>query len=60
MRKIMTATYGGDSGHYHLFDMDGGQELMGTIFVPKGEPIPKFVTVLIHLRAKAKTKQKPS
>ena len=52
MKKTMTATYNGDSEHHHLFDMDGGQKLIGTIFVPKESPIPKFVTIAGRLRKK--------
>ncbi len=62
MGRELTATYAEDSKYYHLFDIDGGQEIVGTIFVPKGKPVPR--TVLIRLRtqeeAEAEAKQKPS
>lgn len=34
-KKSIHATYIGDSKHYHLFHIDGGQGFMGTIYAPK-------------------------
>jgi hypothetical protein len=62
MIRELKATYAGDSEYYHLFDIDGGQELVGTIHVPKGKPVPR--TIMIRLRtqeeAEAEAKRKPS
>ena len=50
MKKEIMATYIGDSKHYHLFHIEGGQRFMGTIYVPKDEPTPRILT--IRLRTK--------
>ena len=50
MGRELTATYAEDSRYYHLFDIDGGQEIVGTIHVPKGKPVPRILR--IRLRTK--------
>ena len=50
MKKEITATYIGDSRHYHLFHIEGGQGFMGTIYVPIDKPTPPILT--IRLRTK--------
>ena len=51
MKKDVTATYDHDSNGYHRFKVDRGQELTGTLCIPKDKPIPDTVT--IRLRTKA-------
>ena len=51
MKKDVTATYDHDSNGYHRFKVDRGQELTGTLCIPKDKPIPDTVT--IRLRSKA-------
>jgi len=58
MKKDVTATYDHDSNGYHRFKVDRGQELTGTLCIPKDKPIPDTVT--IRLRSKAEAEQKSS
>jgi len=51
MKRDVTATYDHDSNGYHRFKVDRGQELTGTLCIPKDKPIPDTVT--IRLRTKA-------
>ena len=51
MKKDVTATYDHDSNGYHRFKVDLGQELTGTLCIPKDKPI--LDTVTIRLRTKA-------
>ena len=51
MKEDVTATYDHDSNGYHRFKVDRGQELTGTLCIPKDKPIPDTVT--IRLRTKA-------
>ena len=60
MEKKIKATYIGDSKHFHFYHIDGGQEFMGNIYVPKGKPVPDTVTIRLRTKAEAEAKQKPS
>ncbi len=60
MGRELTATYAEDSRYYHLFDIDGGQEIVETIHVPKGKPVPRTVTIRLRTKAEAEAKRKPS
>ena len=51
MKKNLTATYDHDVDGYHVFKVDRGQGLTGTLCIPKDKPIPDTVT--IRLRTKA-------
>lgn len=44
MDKI-TASYDQDSKRYHRFIIDGGQAVVGNIYIPKGEDIPDEITI---------------
>ncbi len=57
MKKELKATYVGDSRHYYLFAIDGGKGLTGTIYVPKGKPVPDTVTIRLRSKAEAEAKQ---
>ena len=41
MDNQITATYDSDSKRYHLFLIDMGQVITGTIYVPKNESYPR-------------------
>ena len=58
MKKDVTATYDHDVNGCHRFKVDRGQELTGTLCIPKDKPIPDTVT--IRLRSKAEAEQKSS
>ena len=58
MKEDVTATYDHDANGYHRFKVDRGQELTGTLCIPKDKPIPDTVT--IRLRSKAEAEQKSS
>ena len=51
MKKDVTGTYDHDSNGYRRFKVDRGQELTGTLCIPKDKPVPDTVT--IRLRTKA-------
>jgi hypothetical protein len=55
--KTLTATYDQDSKRFHRFLLDYGQELTGTLYVPKNEPVPDTVT--IHLKTKGEKEERP-
>ena len=55
MKKNLTATYDHDSNGYHRFKVDRGQELTGTLCIPKDKAVPDTVT--IRLRSKAEASQ---
>ncbi|MGA2465522.1 MAG: hypothetical protein ABSH06_14345 [Thermodesulfobacteriota bacterium] len=50
MEKELTAIYDSDSKRFHRFLIDGGQEITGTIYIPKGKEIPE--RVIIQLKTK--------
>ena len=50
MRSEFIATYDRDSKRYHRFLIDEGQEITGTIYIPKDESVPDNLT--IQLRTK--------
>ncbi len=62
MVRELKATYTGDSEYYHLFDIDWGQEIVGTIHVPKGKPVPRILRIRLRTQeeVEAEAKQKPS
>jgi len=47
----ITATFDDDTKRMHRFLIDGGQEVTGAIYIPKGKEIPS--KILIQLRTKA-------
>ena len=53
MKKEINATYIGDSKHYHLFHIEGGQGFMGTIYVSKDEPVPRNLTIRLRTKVEA-------
>ena len=54
MKKI-TATYDQDSKRYHRFIIDEGQEVVGNVYIPKGQEIPGEITISL----KTKVDQEP-
>ena len=48
--KPITATYDRDSKRYHRYIIDEGQGVVGNIYIPKGDDIPK--QAVINLRVK--------
>lgn len=50
MEKEFTAIYDKDSKRFHRFLIDGGQEITGTIYIPKGKEIPE--RVIVRLKTK--------
>ena len=57
MKKELKATYVGDSRYYYLFAIDGGKGLTGTIYIPKGKPVPDMVTIRLRNKAEVEAKQ---
>ena len=49
-KEKLTATFDGDSKRYHRFIIDEGQGIVGMVYVPKGEDVPREVA--IELRTK--------
>ncbi len=50
------ATFDKESRRYHRFIIDEGQEIVGTIYVPRGEDVPDVVET--HLCTKAETAER--
>ena len=48
--KKLIATYDQDSKRYHRYIIDEGQGIVGNIYIPKEDDIPK--QVVINLRVK--------
>jgi hypothetical protein len=58
MENELMATYNGDSRHYHFLDIDKGQGVMGTIYVPKDKPVHQTRTIRLRkLGPRPKDKQ---
>ena len=49
-KKEITATFDQDSKRYHRYIIDEGQDVVGTIYIPKGKEIPKEVTVKLRVK----------
>jgi len=49
-KKEVIATFDQDSKRYHRYIIDEGQEVVGTIYIPKGKEIPKEVTVKLRVK----------
>ena len=60
MIRELNATYAGDSEYYHLFDINGGQEIVGTIHVPKGKPVPRILRIRLRTKDESEAEQKTS
>lgn len=47
----VTATYDRDSKSYHMYIVDDGQGIVGTIYIPKdNDSIPKEVVVKLRVK----------
>ncbi len=55
MEKELTATYDQDSKRFHRFTVDGGQEIIGSIYVPKGSTVPDLINIRLRTKAEKKT-----
>ena len=53
MKKDVTATYDHDSNGYHRFKVDRGQELTGTLCIPKDRAVPDTVTIRLRTKVEA-------
>jgi hypothetical protein len=49
MEKV-TAVYDQDSKRYHRFIIEDGQGVVGTIYISKGEEVPKELTVVLQTK----------
>lgn len=50
MNEKIIATFDGDSKRFHRFIIDAGQEITGTVYVPKGQKVPGEVIILLRSR----------
>lgn len=50
MEIEITATYDRDSRRYHRFLVDDGQKIKGAVYLPKSEPVPDTVTILLKTK----------
>jgi hypothetical protein len=50
METQISATYDQDSKRYHRFLIDEGQEITGTIYIPKDKEVPDRVTISLKIR----------
>ena len=50
MEKELIATYDSDSKRYHRFMIDEGQEITGTIYIPKDKEVPDSVTISLKTK----------
>jgi len=48
----VTATYDRDSKRFHRFIVDEDQGIVGNIYCPKGETVPKEVTIVLKSKEK--------
>jgi len=55
MEKDLRATYDRDVKGTHRFIIDDEQGVTGTIYIPKTEPVPDTVTILLRTKAEAET-----
>ena len=50
-QKEITASYDGDTKRYHRYLIDNGQEIVGSLFIPKDfDQIPKEVIVRLQIK----------
>lgn len=50
----LVATFDDDSKRFHRFIIDAGQEITGSIYVPKdSQGIPEFVNIRLRTKAQA-------
>jgi hypothetical protein len=50
MGAKLIATYLRDTKRYHLYTIDEGQEVTGSIYVPKDSEIPNEVTIELRVK----------
>jgi hypothetical protein len=50
-RKELTATFDQDSKRFHRFTVDAGQEITGSIYVPKGSTVPDLINIRLMTKA---------
>ena len=48
--KTIVASYDKDSKRYHRYIVDIGQGIVGNIYVPKSEQIPKKLTIELKIK----------
>ena len=57
MEKELIATYDSDSKRYHRFMIDEGQEITGTIYIPKDKEVPDSVTISLKTKGEIERKE---
>lgn len=57
MEKELIATYDSDSKRYHRFLIDEGQEITGTIYIPKDKEVPDSVTISLKTKGEIERKE---
>ncbi len=48
MSEKIIATFDGDSKRFHRFLIDAGQEITGSVYIPRGQEIPRELTILLR------------
>jgi hypothetical protein len=51
MDNQVMATYESDSKRFHRFQIDEGQGISGTVYIPKGKEIPAKLTIFLKTKA---------
>ncbi len=49
----ITATYVRDTKRYHRFNIDEGQEIIGTLYVPRGYEVPDEIRIRLRSKRQA-------
>ena len=57
MSTSLTATYNKDSERYHryIIDADEDKAIVGTVYIKKGEEIPKELTIRLTMKESRST-----
>lgn len=53
MKEKLSATYSRDTKRFHLYLIDEGQEIAGSIYVPKDSEIPEVLTIELRVKEAA-------
>lgn len=56
METKVTAFFDGDSKRFHRFLIDPGQEVNGSLYIPKGSQIPDEIVILFRSRKNSEKK----
>lgn len=58
MEPKITATYDQDSKKYHRFLVDSGQEVTGSLYIPKTKQVPEKIVILLKTPGETKAGKK--